>query len=106
MAGWPPSPCKARATGRANIHVDFTSPSGECCEPVMDTYAWLAFMAFIPTATWFLRGAVTKNINGRKKRSLPGHPSEGMCLPPINFGSLLVVLTRWPKLITRTTIKT
>lgn len=96
MAGWPASPCQARATGRttrANLHVDFTSPSGECCQPVMDTYAWLAFMAFLPATTWFLRGAVTKNISGRKKRSLSGLPSEGMSLPPIIFGSLLAILS-------------
>ena len=40
------------------FHFDFTSPStGECCPPVMDTFAWLAFLAFTPAATWFLRSA-------------------------------------------------
>ena len=64
------------------FHFDFTSPTtGECCPPVMETYTFLAFLAFTPAATWFLRfsslifllnsairGAVTKNISGRKRK--------------------------------------
>ena len=38
------------------FHFDFTSPTtGQCCAPVMETYTYLAFLAFTPAATWFLR---------------------------------------------------
>ena len=47
-----------QAAGR-RFHFDFTSPTtGECCPPVMETYTWLAFLAFTPAATWFLRLAI------------------------------------------------
>ena len=42
------------------FHFDFTSPTtGQCCAPVMETYTYLAFLAFTPAATWFLRSAIT-----------------------------------------------
>ena len=45
--------------GGRRFHFDFTSPTtGECCPPVMETYTWLAFLAFTPAATWFLRSAI------------------------------------------------
>ena len=38
------------------FHFDFTSPAtGQCCPPVMEPYTFLAFLAFTPAATWFLR---------------------------------------------------
>ena len=45
------------------FHFDFTSPTtGQCCAPVMETYAFLAFIAFTAAAAWFLRSETTCSI--------------------------------------------
>ena len=46
------------------FHFDFTSPTtGQCCAPVMETYAFLAFIAFTAAAAWFLRSETTCSIS-------------------------------------------
>ena len=43
----------------------------KCCPPVVDPYTWLALIAGIALATFFLQMAIVNNIpvGGRKKRS-------------------------------------
>ena len=42
----------------------------KCCPPVVDPYTWLALIAGIALATFFLQMAIVNNIPpGRKKRS-------------------------------------
>ena len=49
------------------------SSGGGCCPPVVDQYTWLALIAGIALATYFLRIAVTTNIMGRKRRKREGN---------------------------------
>ena len=50
------------------------SGGGDCCPPVVDQYTWLALIAGIALATYFLRIAITTNIMaGRKRRKREDH---------------------------------
>ena len=57
-----------------------SSYGNNCCPPVVDPYTWLALIAGICLATYFLRIAITTNVTAkkRKKRYIPSiYPLAG-----------------------------
>ena len=70
-------------SGYGHSSYDYHDDHHECCPLVIDPLVMCALLGFIAAATWFLRTAITMNMNivGRKRRRKKRSDSENSITP-------------------------
>jgi len=59
----------SEARGGFKLVAAASGSGDDCCPPVVDSSTWLTVVGGMAVVVWFLRGAITANVMGRRKRN-------------------------------------